>query len=229
MAATFLVIGLGRFGTNLALRLMDHGNEVMVLDSSEEAVSRIAPQVTQAKVGDCMDEEVLLSLDPSGFDFCFVCISSNFQASLETTSLLKELGAPLVIAKAERDLHARLLLKIGADEVVFPERDLAQRTAMRFSVNGALEYIELAPGYAIFELDVPDHWAGKTLLDLDIRKRWDVNVIGRKEDGAILPIDAAGFRFEADTHIMVAGRPDNVSKMMHERSRRRPPANKTKP
>ena len=219
MAATFLVIGLGRFGTSLALRLMDNGSEVMVLDSDEELVSRIAPQVTQAKVGDCMDEEVLRSLDPASFDFCFVCISHSFQASMETTSLLKELGAPMVVAKADRDIHARLLLKIGADEVVFPERDMAARTAMRFSVNGALEYVELAPGYAIFELDVPDHWADKTLLDLDIRKRWGVNVIGRKEDGSILPIDAAGFRFKADTHIMVAGRPDNVSKMVNERRR----------
>ena len=212
MAATFLVIGLGRFGTNLALRLMDSGNEVMVLDSDEELVNHIAPHVTQAKIGDCMDEEVLRSLDPASFDFCFVCISENFQSSMETTSLLKELGAPMVVAKADRDLHAKLLLKIGADEVVFPERDMATRTAMRFSVNGALEYVELAPGYAIFELDVPDHWAGQTLIDLDIRKRWNVNVIGRKEDGAILPIDA-GFHFKADTHILVAGRPDDVSKM----------------
>ena len=213
MASTFLVIGLGRFGTNLALRLMDSGNEVLVIDSDEEAVSRIAPHVTQSKVGDCMDEEVLRSLDPSSFDFCFVCISENFQSSLETTSLLKEMGAPMVVAKADRDLHARLLLKIGADEVVFPERDMAQRTAVRFSVNGALEYIELAPGYAIFELDVPDDWAGSTLLDLDIRKRWNVNVIGRKEDGAILPIDAVKFVFAADTHILVAGRPDDINRM----------------
>ena len=213
MASTFLVIGLGRFGANLALRLMDSGSEVMVIDTDEEAVNRIAPHVTQAKIGDCMDEEVLRSLDPSGFDFCFVCISDNFQSSLEITSLLKEMGAPMVISKVDKDLHARLLLKIGADEVVFPERDMAARTAMRFSINGALEYIELAPGYAIMELDVPDHWAGQTILDLDIRKKWNVNVIGRKEDGAILPIDA-GFVFAADTHIMVAGRPDDVARMV---------------
>lgn len=213
MASTFLVIGLGRFGSNLALRLMELGNEVMVIDTDEEAVNHIAPQVTQAKIGNCMDEEVLRSLEPSSFDFCFVCISDNFQSSLEVTSLLKEMGAPMVVAKADRDLHARLLLKIGADEVVFPERDMARRTAVRFSVNGALEYIELAPGYAIMELDVPDHWAGQTILDLDVRKKYNVNVIGRKENGAILPIDAS-FVFAADTHIMVAGRPDDVSRMM---------------
>lgn len=212
MAATFLVIGLGRFGTNLALRLMDSGSEVMVIDNDEEAVNHIAPRVTQAKIGDCMDEEVLRSLDPASFDFCFVCISDNFQSSLEITSLLKEMGAPMVISKADKDLHARLLKKIGADEVVFPERDMAARAAMRFSVNGALEYIELAPGYAIMELDVPDHWAGRTIIDLDIRKRWNVNVIGRREGGAILPVDAA-FVFAADTHILVAGRPDDVAEM----------------
>lgn len=215
MAATFLVIGLGRFGTNLALRLMDSGSEVMVIDTDEESVNRLAPHVTQAKIGDCMDEEVLRSLDPASFDFCFVCISENFQSSMETTSLLKELGAPMVVAKADRDLHAKLLLKIGADEVVFPERDMAQRTAMRFSVNGALEYVELAPGYAIMELDVPDHWAGHTILDLDIRKKWNVNVIGRKEEGAIRPIDAS-FVFAADTHILVAGRPDDITRMVNE-------------
>ena len=213
MAATFLVIGLGRFGTNLALRLMDSGSEVMVIDNDEEAVNHIAPRVTQAKIGDCMDEEVLRSLDPASFDFCFVCISDNFQSSLEITSLLKEMGAPVVVSKADKDLHARLLLKIGADEVVFPERDMARRTAVRFSVNGALEYIELAPGYAIFELDVPDHWAGHTILDLDIRKKFNVNVIGRKESGAILPIDTS-FVFASDTHIMVAGRPDDVGRMV---------------
>ena len=213
MASTFLVIGLGRFGTNLALRLMDSGSEVMVIDTDEESVNRLAPHVTQAKIGDCMDEEVLRSLDPASFDFCFVCISDNFQSSLEITSLLKEMGAPVVVSKADKDLHARLLLKIGADEVVFPERDMARRTAVRFSVNGALEYVELAPGYAIFELDVPDHWAGQTLIDLDIRKRYNVNVIGRKENGSILPIDTS-FVFAADTHIMVAGRPEDVSKMV---------------
>ena len=212
MAATFLVIPLGRFGSNLALRLMVSGNAVMVLANDEDTVNHIAPHVTQAKIGDCMDEEVLRSLDPASFDFCFVCISDNFQSSLETTSLLKELGAPMVVAKADRDLHARLLLKIGADEVVFPERDMAQRVAMRFSVNGAMEYVELAPGYAIIELDVPDHWAGQTIIDLDIRKRWNVNVIGRKEEGAIRPIDAS-FVFAADTHILVAGRPDDIARM----------------
>lgn len=213
MAATFLVIGLGRFGTSLALRLMDFGNEVMVIDTNEEAVNHIAPHVTQAKIGDCMDEELLRSLGVDSFDYCFICIGQQFQSSLEIVSQLKELGAPRVIAKADRDLHARLLLKIGADEVVFPERDMGQRTAMRFSVNGALECIELSPGYAIFELYVPGAWVGKNLIELDIRNRWKVNVIGVREDGTIHPITAANYTFQPETSILVAGRTEDVSRM----------------
>ncbi len=216
MASTFLVIGLGNFGTNLAISLMNSGNEVMVIDTDEEAVSRIAPYVTQAKIGDCMDEELLRSLGVDSFDFCFVCIAEQFQSSLEITSLLKELGAPTVISKAERDLHARLLLKIGADEVVFPERDMAQRVSMRFSVNGAFDCIELSPGYAIFELNVPKAWIGRSLLELDIRGRWNVNIIGCKENGTIRPITTANYIFQENMHIMAAGHIDDVAKMTSE-------------
>ena len=212
--ATFLIIGLGRFGTNLALRLMELNNEVMVVDEDEETVNRIAPYVTQAKIADCMDEEVLRALGVENFDFSFVCISENFQSSLEITSQLKELGAPMVIAKADRALHARLLLKIGADEVVFPERDMAQRAAARFSVNGALEYIELSPGYAIFELDVPESWVGKSLLDLNIRSQYNVNIIGIKENGAVRPVVSATHEFRPGDHVMVAGENSDVARMM---------------
>lgn len=220
MAATFLVIGLGQFGSNLALRLMDFGNEVMAVDEDEELVSRIAPYVTQAKIADCMDEQVLRSLGPESFDFCFVCIGEQFQASLEITSMLKDMGAPMVIAKADSELHARLLKKIGADEVVLPERDMARRTAMRFSVNGALEYIELAPGYAIFELEVPAVWSEKTLKELDVRGRWNVNVIGCKENGLICPITDASYAFRLGTHILVAGGAEDVAKMMEAQKAR---------
>lgn len=212
--ATFLVIGLGRFGTSLALRLMDLGNEVMVVDTNEETINHIAPSVTEAKIGDCMDEELLSSLGVDGFDYCFVCIGQQFQASLEIVSQLKELGAPKVIAKADRDLHARLLLKIGADEVVFPERDMGQRTAMRFTVSGAKECVELSPGYAIFELAVPSAWVGRDLIELDIRNRWKINVIGVREDGDIRPITSAKYTFQKDTCVLVAGGMADVLRMM---------------
>lgn len=211
--AAFLVIGLGRFGSSLALRLMELEHEVMVVDRDEEAVEEIAPFVTQAKIADCMDEAALRSLGVESFDVCFVCTSEQFQSSMEITSLLKEFGAPFVVAKAERDLHARLLRKIGADEVVFPERDMAQRTAMRYSVNGALEYIELSEGFAIFELEAPASWEGKTLVELDIRNRYHVNVIGVKENGVVRPI-SAGYALHAGERILVAGENRDVLCML---------------
>lgn len=215
--ATFLVIGLGRFGTNLALRLMELGNEVMAVDQDEEAVNRMAPHVTQAKIADCMDEAALRALGVDHFDFCFVCISQQFQSSLEITSLLKELGAPMVVAKANRDLHARLLKKIGADEVVFPERDMARRTAVRYSVNGALEYIELSPDYAIFELDVPAWWEGRSLVELNIRSKYNVNLIGIKENGIVRPITSPQYVFRACDHVLAAGESGAVAHMMQDK------------
>jgi len=211
--ASYLVIGLGRFGSSLAQRLTELGNEVMAIDKNEETINRIVPYVTQAKIGDCMDEAVLRSLGVESFDACFVCTSEQFQSSLEITSLLKELGAPLVISKSDYGLHSRLLKKIGADEVIFPERDMAQRTAIRFSVNGALEYIELSPGYGIFELGIPEGWAGKTIAELDIRKNYNVNIIGVKENGVVTPITSGEHIFRLDDHVVLAGGNEDVIRM----------------
>jgi trk system potassium uptake protein TrkA len=142
---TMLVIGAGRFGSKLAVKLKELGNEVMLVDVNEEAVQKLAPFVTRVQIGDCMDRDVLAELGVRNFDVCFVCISDNFQSSMEITSLLKELGAPYVVAKSDREIHAGLLKKIGADDVVYPERDMAQRTAVRYSARGAFDYIELSP------------------------------------------------------------------------------------
>ena len=122
---SILVIGLGRFGRHLAIKLTELGNEVMVVDTNEDAVDKITGIVTRAHIGDCMDEDVLRSLGVSNFDICFVCISNNFQSSLEITSLLKDLGAPYVVSKTDRDIHAKFLLKIGADDGIYPGRDMA--------------------------------------------------------------------------------------------------------
>ncbi len=211
--ASYLVIGLGRFGSALAQQLTELGNEVLAVDMNEEVVNRMVPCVTQAKIGDCMDEAVLKSLGVENFDACFVCTSEQFQSSLEITSLLKEQGAPLVISKSDYGLHSRLLKKIGADEVIFPERDMAHRTAMRFSVNGALEYIELSPGYGIFELDIPETWAGKTIAELDIRKNHNVNIIGVKENGVVTPITSGSHTFQIGDHVVLAGGNEDVLRM----------------
>jgi trk system potassium uptake protein TrkA len=202
---SMLVIGLGRFGSNLAIKLTELGNEVLAVDRDEEIVNKIAPKVTRAQIGDCMDIDVLKTLGVSDFDVCFVCIGINIQASLEITCQLKDLGAKYVVAKTDRELHTKFLQKIGADEVIFPERDMAQRTAMRYCTKGAFDYIELTPEYAIFEAAVPKSWIGKSLRELDIRSQHSINVVGIKEGGRVVPAVSADRPFVQDEHLILAG------------------------
>lgn len=211
--ASMLVIGIGRFGRHLAMRLCQLGNEVMVVDRDEAAVSSVAPLAANALIGDCMDEEVVRSLGVNNFDVCFVCISDNFQSSLEITSLLKEAGAKMVVSKTDRELHAKFLTKIGADLVIHPERDMAWRTAMRFSTVGAFDYIELSPDYAVMEMAPPKAWVGHTLSDLQVRTRYQVNVIGIKEGSHVRPVVDAGHRFVEGEHILVAGSQEAIRRL----------------
>lgn len=211
---SMLVIGAGRFGHNLAIKLTELGNEVLVVDMEEEAVQKTAPLVTRAQIGDCMDREVLSELGVRNFDVCFVCISDNFQSSMEITSLLKELGAAYVVAKSDRDIHAELLKKIGADDVVYPERDMARRTAVRFSAHGAFDYIELSAEYAIMEIAPPAAWVGRGIRELDVRLRHKVNVIGVRSGGHVLPVVSADHVFEKEEHLIVAGEQRDILKMI---------------
>ena len=146
---TVLIIGIGRFGNHLCRKMAELNNEVMAVDIREEAIEDILPLVTNAQIGDCTNEEVLHSLGVGNFDICFVCIGNNFQSSLEITNLLKEMGAKYVISKANRDIQAKFLLKNGADEVVYPNRDLAEKLAVRCSMDNVFDYIELTEGYTI--------------------------------------------------------------------------------
>jgi len=214
---SMMVIGLGRFGTHLAIKLAELGNEVMVVDTDEESVDKIAHLVTKAQIGDCKDEEVLRSLGVSNFDICFVCISENFQSSLEITSLLKDLGAPYVISKTDRDIHAKFLLKIGADDVVYPERDMAQRTAVKYSSKLALDYIELTDEYAISEILVPVGWKEKTITELSVRSVYNVNVIGFKINSHVTPMIDAGYTFTGEEHILIAGSKKDILRLMEKK------------
>lgn len=212
---SILVIGLGRFGTHLAKKLMEFGNEVMVVDWNEELVDDIAPFVTKVHIGDCMDIDVLKSLGVSNFDICFVCISENFQSSLEITSQLKELGAPYVISKADRDIHAKFLLKIGADDIIYPDRDMAQRAAVKYSASNAFDYMEITPEYAVFEIRVPEKWVNKSIGELMIRSKYNVNVVGIKKDKhMIMPVTNPEYSFNAEDHIIVAGSKKNLMKLV---------------
>ena len=180
-----LLIGLGRFGRHIALQLNKLGHEVMAVDSNEERVNEILPIVTNAQIGDSTNTGFLKSLGIGNFDVCIVTIGGNFQNSLETTSLLKELGAKLVVSRAERDVQEKFLLRNGADEVIYPEKQVANWAAIRYTADHIRDYIEVDDAHAIFEVEVPEEWIGKTVGELDIRRKYSINIIATKENGKI--------------------------------------------
>ena len=178
---TILLIGLGRFGLHIAIKLQELGHEVMAVDVNEERINRAVPFVTDAQIGNSTNEEFLKSLGIKNFDLCIVTISADFQSSLETTSLLKELGAKKVVSRAERDGQAKFLLRNGADEIVYPEKQLASWMAIKYSADHILDYIEIDNDHAIFEVTVPKDWIGKTIVEIDIRKKYGISILGIKD------------------------------------------------
>ena len=180
-----LLIGLGRFGRHIALQLNKLGHEVMAVDINEERVNESLTIVTNAQIGDSTNTEFLRSLGIGNFDVCIVTIGGNFQNSLETTSLLKELGAKLVVSRAERDVQEKFLLRNGADEVIYPEKQVANWAAIRYTADHIRDYIEVDEAHAIFEVEVPEGWIGKTVGELDIRRKYSINIMATKENGKI--------------------------------------------
>lgn len=178
-----LLIGLGRFGHHMAQQFYTMGHEVMAVDRQEERVNQVLTFVTDAQIGDSTDGAFLASLGVGNYDLCVVAIGDSFENSLVTTSLLKELGAGRVIARASRGIQERLLLRNGADEVVYPEKQLARWTAIRYSSDHILEYWALDHDYAVYELAVPEAWLGQTVDQLDLRKKYGLNILGIRYDG----------------------------------------------
>ena len=180
-----LLIGLGHFGKHIAMELNQLGHEVMAIDNDEEKVNDVLQYVTSAQIGDSTDPDFLNSLGIRNFDVCIVTMSGNFQNSLETTSLLKELGAEFVVSAAKRDVQEKFLLRNGADRVVYPEKQMAKWTAIRYTSDHILDYIEVDDSYAIFEVQVPDNWIGKSIGKIDIRKKYNINILALKEYGTM--------------------------------------------
>lgn len=178
-----LLIGLGRFGRHIAAQLEQLGHEVMGIDHDEDRVNDAMNVVTTAQIGNSTNEEFLKSLGVGNFDLCIVAIGNDFQSSLETTCSLKELGAKFVVARAERDGQAKFLLRNGADDVVYPEKQVARWAAIRYSSDHILDYIELDESNSILEVAVPEAWVGRSIGELDIRKKYSVTVMAVKENG----------------------------------------------
>ncbi len=211
---TILMIGMGKFGHHLCQNLARLGNEIMIVDDREEVLEDLLPVVTSAKIGDCTNEEVLKSLGVRNFDLCFVCIGTNFQSSLEITSLLKEMGAKYVISKANRDIHAKFLLRNGADEVIYPDRDIAEKLAVKVSANHVFDYIELTEEYSIYEIPLVREWVGRTIGDIDIRAKYHVNVLGTKKGGNLSLLPGADYVLKSDEHLMVLGQNEDVDRIL---------------
>jgi trk system potassium uptake protein TrkA len=200
-----LIIGLGRFGKHIVIDLNRLGHQVMVVDESEERVNEVLPFVTSAQIGDSTDRAFLESLGVRNFDVCFVAIGKDFQSSLETTSLLKELGAPLVVSRAASQIHQKFLLRNGADDVVYPEKQVAKWAAIRYSADHILDYIELDDTHSIFEVSVPKNWVGLSVGQIDIRKKYGITIIGVKQDGKMNLSITPDTLLTADVTLLVLG------------------------
>lgn len=210
-----LLIGLGRFGKHIAMQLNEMGHEIMAVDINEERVNRILPFVTNAQIGDSTDASFLESLGIGNFDICFVTIGGSFQNSLETTSLLKELGANLVISRAERDVQEKFLLRNGADRVVYPEKQVAKWASIRYADDHILDYMEVDASHAIFEVAIPDEWIGRSVGELDIRRRYNINILVVKKEREVSVTISVDTVLEADSTLLVLGDYKAIQKFFH--------------
>ena len=204
-----LVIGLGRFGRHIALKMAEQGHQLMVIDKKEDRVDSVARFVTNAQIGDSTNEDFLRSLGIRNFDVCIVAIGDDFQSSLETTSLLKELGAPYVVARAARSVHEKFLLRNGADEVVYPEKQLADWVAIRSGSEHVFDYIDLGNDFAIFELDIPKSWVGKSIA------QYGVNILAIKREGVLSITITPDTVFSGSETMLVLGKDNEILKKFH--------------
>ncbi len=212
MVKSILLIGLGNFGNHIATKLNELGHEVMAVDSDEKRVNEVLPYVTEAQIGDSTNEEFLKSLGIDNFDVCIVAIGGNFQSSLETTSLLKELGAKYVVSRAERSVQEKFLLRNGADEVVHPEKQVANWAAIRYSADHILDYVELEDGFAIFEVCVPEKWKGKTIGNIDIRKKYGINIMAIKKNEKLSLSVTPDTELGDNISLLVVGKHEDIQK-----------------
>lgn len=214
MSKSFLVIGLGRFGKHMAKSLSALGNEVLAVDMDEDRVNAALKYVTDAQIGDATDPEFIRELGVNNFDVCICAIGDNFQSSLESTCLLKESGAKYVFARANRDIHMKFLLRNGADEVIYAEKETAERFAIRFGSKGVQDYFRLNDRYAIYEISVPENWVGKTIVEKNIRQKYHINVLAIKQDSVFDALPGPDHRFSEDEKLLVLGTKEAIDKML---------------
>ncbi|SFB17026.1 trk system potassium uptake protein TrkA [Acetitomaculum ruminis DSM 5522] len=210
-----LIIGLGNFGTLVARQISKMGHEIMAIDKDEERVNSIMEYVTDAQIGDSTNEDFLRSLGINNYDVCIVTIENDFQSSLVTTATLKELGGKFVIARAQREIQEKFLLRNGADQVVNPDKQMAKWTAIRYTSDHILDYIQLDENHGIYEVNIPDQWIGKTVGQIDIRKKYGINIMGVKEKGNMLLSVTPDTYLGSGKSMLVLGENKAIQKCFH--------------
>lgn len=208
-----LIIGMGRMGRHLAKKMEQLGNDVMIVDKNAELIESLSDHFTDSSICDCTVESVIRSLGVDNFDICFVTIGEDFQASLVVTSLLKKYGAHNIVAKTNQDIQAELLRTIGANEVVYPEVEIAEKLAVRYNADNIFDYVPLTASESIYEIPVLRQWIGHSLIELDIRRKYNINIIAVKNGSDLNANVGADYRFRENDHVMVLGKSDDVFRL----------------
>ena len=211
---TILIIGLGRFGWHMAKKLIDEGNDVLAVEKDEARANNAAGFISNIQIGDASDEKFIESLGVGNFDICVVAIGDDFQHSLEITVLLKDMGAKFVIARASRDVHRKLLLRNGADHVVYAEREMAERLAVKYGARNIFDYIGLTGDVGIYEIAVPSQWIGKSIIEKSIRSKYNISILATKKEDEIFPLPSPDHVFSADETLMVMGRDEDIKRIV---------------
>jgi|UniRef100_UPI003FF0461A trk system potassium uptake protein len=211
---SILVIGLGRFGRHMAKKFSEQNNDVMAIDINEERINNVLSVVTNALIGDATNEQFMETIGVRDFDLCVVAIGDNFQSSLETTALLKDLGAKFILARASRDVHAKFLLRNGADDVIYTEKETAERLAVKYGSDNIFNYIELNDEYSIYEIAVPSSWLNKSILKVNVRSKYGISILATKQGNNIFPLPKPEHVFTDSESLMILGKNEDVSRFI---------------
>lgn len=211
---SILIIGLGRFGRHMAKKFSEQNNDVMAIDINEERINNVLSVVTNALIGDATNERFMETIGVRDFDLCVVAIGDNFQSSLETTALLKDLGAKFILARASRDVHAKFLLRNGADDVIYTEKETAERLAVKYGSDNIFNYIELNDEYSIYEIAVPSSWLNKSILKVNVRSKYEISILATKQGNNIFPLPKPEHVFTDSESLMILGKNEDVSRFI---------------
>ena len=209
-----LIIGLGRFGRHMAARFLEDGNDVLAVDHSKERAEAALSYIRNIQIGDSTNEEFIKSLGVKNFDIFVVAIGDNFQNALETIVLLKDYGAKFILGRATRDVHKKLLLRNGADHVVYGEKELAQRLAVKYGADNIFDYFSLTPEYSIYEIATPKRWVGKSIIDMDIRNKFGISILGTKTNDVLSPLPSPRYIFNNKDTLLILGDNHSIEKLV---------------